>query len=153
MYYLFNFNLPLDFAAVWLRERLFQRSSELWSKPLHIPVAPTRECCIALFKSKINAIVRNEGDIIANTDDNFTVGPITASAKNSLLRLLPYILPVDSKKISLYRLVMEHGDFGIHNMSITLDANSLPLVTSMDDWQTGYILPAILSKSIDEGML
>lgn len=142
---MFNLNLPLDFAAVWLRERLFQRPSERRIKPLHTPVAPTRECCIALFESKINAIIRNQGDIIGYADDNFTVGPITAAAKQSLLRLIPYILPADSDKTFLYRLVLEHGDFGIHNMSIALDANSRPLVASVYDWETGCILPAILS--------
>ena len=56
-------------------------------------------------------------------------------------------MPAASDKTFLYRLVLEHGDFGIHNMSIALDANSRPLVTYVYDWETGCILPAILSDS------
>jgi hypothetical protein len=77
-------------------------------------------------------------------DDNATVGPVAAAAKQSLLQLIPHIIPLhDDGK--LYRLVLEHGDFGIHNMSITEDANGLPLVTSVFDWETACIVPAILS--------
>jgi hypothetical protein len=78
-------------------------------------------------------------------DDNNTVGPIAAAAKQSLLCLIPHIMPMDNDENSLYRLVLEHGDFGIHNMSITMDDNGLPLVTSLYDWETGSIVPAILS--------
>jgi hypothetical protein len=81
-------------------------------------------------------------------DDNNTVGPIAAAAKQSLLRLIPYIMPVDNDQASLYRLVLDHGDFGIHNMSIVMDANSQPLVTSLYDWETGCIIPAILSDPL-----
>ena len=81
-------------------------------------------------------------------DDNNTVGPIAAAAKQSLLRLIPHIMPTDDDENSLYRLVLEHGDFGIHNMSITMDDNSLPLVTSLYDWETGSIVPAILSDPL-----
>lgn len=127
---MFNFNLPLDFAAAWLRERLFEQKP----KSLPIPVAPTREFCVALFTSKIEATIGNIGDMIGWEDDNNTVGPIAAAAKQSLLRLIPHIMPADSDQTSLYRLVLEHGDFGIHNMSITMDANGQPLVTSLYDW-------------------
>ena len=78
-------------------------------------------------------------------DDNYTVTPIVAAAKRSLLRVLPYILPADSRPPTLYRLVLEHGDFGIHNMSITFDDDQNPLVTSLYDWEAGNIVPAILS--------
>ncbi|KAI9866787.1 MAG: hypothetical protein M1813_000729 [Trichoglossum hirsutum] len=141
---LFNFNLSLDFAAVWLRERLFEQKP----KSLPIPVAPTREFCVALFTSKIEATIGNIGDMIGWEDDNNTVGPIAAAAKQSLLRLIPHIMPADSDQTSLYRLVLEHGDFGIHNMSITMDANGQPLMTSLYDWETGCIVPAILSDPL-----
>jgi hypothetical protein len=49
---------------------------------------------------------------------------------------------------SLYRLILEHGDFGIHNTSITRDANGKPLVTSLYDWETGCIVPALLSDTL-----
>lgn len=137
---LFNFNLPLEFASLWLRERLFEQKP----RSFPIPVAPTREFCFALLTSKVEATIRNIGDMIGWEDDNNTVGPITVAAKQSLLRLIPHIVPLDSDE-ALYRLVLDHGDFGIHNMSITVDANGLPLVTSLYDWETGSIVPAILS--------
>lgn len=55
--------------------------------------------------------------------ENVTAGPIAAL----LLRLTPHIIPTDT---SLYRLVLEHGYFGIHNMSITMDTNGQPPVNS-----------------------
>jgi len=112
---------------------------------LPIPVAPTREFCVALFMSKIEATIKNIGDMIGWESDNVTVGPIAAAAKQSLLRLIPHITPADNDQPSLYSLVLDHGDFGIHNMSITVDANGQPLITSLYDWETGCIVPAILS--------
>ena len=54
-------------------------------------------------------------------------------------------MPADSDQDSFYRLVLDHWDFGIHNMSITTDVNGQPLVTSIYDWETGCIMPALLS--------
>lgn len=81
-------------------------------------------------------------------DDNNTVGPIAAVAKQSLLRLIPHIMHADNSQASLYRLVLDHGDFGIHNMSISIDSDGKPVVTSLYDWETGYIVPAILSDPL-----
>ncbi|EPE06693.1 3-hydroxybutyryl- dehydratase [Ophiostoma piceae UAMH 11346] len=141
---LFNFATPLDFAADWLRERLFeQKPSEL---PL--PVAPTRDFCVSLFMSKIEATIRNVGDMIGWEDDGNVVGPEAAAAKQSLLRVIPFILPDKGDQSALYRLVLEHGDFGIHNMSTAMDASGVPRVTSLYDWETGCIVPAILSDPL-----
>ena len=57
-------------------------------------------------------------------------------------------MPGDGDQTSLYRLVLDHGDFGIHNMSITIDKNGQPLMTSLYNWETGYIVPAILSDPL-----
>lgn len=80
--------------------------------------------------------------------DNVTVGPVAVTAKQSLLRIIPHIMPAESDQTSLYRLVLEHRDFGIHNMSITRDANGQPRVTSLFDWESGCIVPAILSDPL-----
>ena len=88
------------------------------------------------------------GDVIGWKDDNNTVGPIAVAAKQSLLRLIPHIIPTDSGETSLYRLVLDHGDFGVHNMSITMNASGLPLMTSLYDWETGCIVPGILSNPV-----
>ncbi|KAJ3483200.1 hypothetical protein NLG97_g7363 [Lecanicillium saksenae] len=141
---LFNFRLPLDFATHWFSERLFEH------KPAALPVAPapTREFCLGLFTSKIEATIKNEGDMIGWEDDHETVGPVAAAAKQSLLRIIPHILPKDGNNAALYRLVLEHGDFGIHNMSIKMGADSQPQITSLYDWETGCIAPVILSDPL-----
>jgi len=48
--------------------------------------------------------------------------PIAVAAKQSLLRL---IIPTDSE---LYCLVLDHDDFGIHNMLITWMQTVYPLL-------------------------
>ena len=73
-------------------------------------------------------------------DDIASVGPIAAAAKQSLIRLIPHIIPLHDDGKGLYRLVLEHGDFGVHNMPITENANGLPLVTSVYDWETACIV-------------
>jgi hypothetical protein len=113
---LFNYQLPFDFAATWLRERLFEQKP----KSFPIPVAPTRAFCVALFTTKIEATIRNIGDMIGWESDNNTVGPIAVAAKKSLLRFIPHMLPANGIETSLYRLVLDHGDFGIHNMLINI---------------------------------
>lgn len=137
----------MDFAARWLRERLFAQRPDSFP----IPVAPTRDFALALLTSKIEATIKNVGDMIGWEDDHEVVGPIAAAAKHSMLRLLPQILPVGSHgqlESALYRLVLEHGDFGIHNMSIARAADGDPFVTSVYDWETGCIVPAILSDPL-----
>lgn len=81
-------------------------------------------------------------------DDDNRVGPIVAAAKKSLLRLIPHIMPKGDDNMDLYRFVLDHGDFGIHNMLIAMDKNNQPLVTSLFDWETGHIVPAILSDPL-----
>lgn len=58
--------------------------------------------------------------------NNNTVGPVLVAAKQSFLRLISHIMAPDSNQIFLYRLVLDHLDFGIHNMSTALDANGQP---------------------------
>ncbi|KAF2235559.1 hypothetical protein EV356DRAFT_523083 [Viridothelium virens] len=136
---LFNFTPPLEFAAKWFLARLFDQKPE----SLPVPVAPTRHFCIELFVSKIHATIKSVGDMIGWEDDHQVVGPVAAAAKQSLLRLIPHIMPPETtKKPTIYRLVLDHGDFGIHNMSITADDYR---VTSVFDWETECIVPAILS--------
>ena len=53
------------------------------------------------------------------------------------------MLETDDRSPDFYRLVLEHGDFGIHNISITKEENMK--ITSLYDWETGCIVPALLS--------
>ncbi|KAK3360798.1 3-hydroxybutyryl-CoA dehydratase [Lasiosphaeria ovina] len=134
---LFNYNPPPDFCSTWLLERLY----------LPVAVAPTRDFCVSLFTSKIEATIRNIGDTIGGVDDGNTVGPVALAAKQSLLRLIPHILPYGDEAV-LYRLVLDHDDFGIRNMSIATDADGTPRVTSLRDWETGCVVPALLSDPL-----
>jgi hypothetical protein len=72
--------------------------------------------------------------------------PLRRRQSKSLLQLIPHMTPLDDDEKGLYRLVLEHCDFGIHNMSI----DGLPLVTSVydSDWETGCIVPAKLSDPL-----
>ncbi|KAF7197590.1 hypothetical protein HII31_01093 [Pseudocercospora fuligena] len=137
---LFKFDLPFQFFTQHLRDRLFEQQPDAFP----VPVAPTRDFCVAMFTSKVEATIRNIGDMIGWESDNNTVGPIAFAAKQSLLNLIPNILPEeDSSHACLYRLVLDHGDFGIHNMTI----DERPKITSLFDWETGSIVPAILSDT------
>ena len=80
-------------------------------------------------------VIKNEGVPIGWESDHAFTGPIAVAAKQSLLRLIPLILPADD---SLYHFVLEHGDYGIHNMSIIPEVQT---VTSLYDWETGHIVP------------
>ena len=99
-----------------------------------------------MFASRITATIREEGDTIGWEDHHNTVGPVALKAKQFLLRFITHMLPADAdEEASLYRILLDHGDFGTHNMSITVDATSQPCITSLYDWATGNIVPAILS--------
>lgn len=98
-----------------------------------------------MLKSKIRATIGNKGDIIGWPDGKEVVGSIALAAKHSLIRAIPYIMPLEDSSSSLYRFVLEHGNFGIHHTSIAIDANLDPQVTSLYDWQEACIVPALLS--------
>ncbi|KAJ5273311.1 hypothetical protein N7478_008436 [Penicillium angulare] len=115
---------------------------------LSLPVAPTREFWAHVIESKINATMRNEGDMIGWEDDNETVGPVALAAKGSLLRALPHIMPLEHTDQCLCRFVLENGDFGIHNTTVKKLPSERALVTSLYDWETGCIAPAILSDPL-----
>ena len=92
-----------------------------------------------VLEAKIKATIRNEGGMIGWESDEETVGPRALAAKESLLRAIPYLLPPDAPEASLYRLVLEHGDFGIYNTTITKQESGEPLLTSLFDWETACI--------------
>ncbi|KAJ5761134.1 hypothetical protein N7520_008290 [Penicillium odoratum] len=116
------------------------------SERLTLPVSPTREFWMHVIESKINATIRNEGEIIGWEDDNETVGPVALVAKASLYESsLISLIPLEHDDQSLYRLVLEHGDFGIHNTTINYVANEKPIVKSLYHWESGCTVPAILS--------
>lgn len=113
-------------------------------KNISCPIAPNRSFACAFLIAKIEEMIGKEGDPIGWPDDPHVVGPLALAAKSSLLRFIPLVMPLDSADThGFYRLVLEHGDFGIHNMTITEGEH--PEVTSLFDWDTAHIVPAILS--------
>lgn len=98
-----------------------------------------------VMTSKIEATIGQVGDMIGWEDDNETVGPIALAAKQSLLNAIPHIMPPEGSSPYLYRFVLEHGDFGIHNATVKINSDGTPTATSIFDWETACIWPALLS--------
>ncbi|KAJ6591173.1 hypothetical protein DFH09DRAFT_1420151 [Mycena vulgaris] len=134
---LFRLDVPLDFVKLWL--------PQCPPNPNVLPgdIEPGRNLAIHFLASKVEEVIKNEGDVIGWEPDHNVVGPIAANAEQSVLRLIPVILPVDENQGGSYRLVLEHGNFGIHNMSVT-EANTR-IVTSVHARETGHIVPASCS--------
>lgn len=139
---LFNFNPSRAFISRFLAERIPH-----FSTPIHLstPITPTRDFCIALLKAKIEATITNLGDPIGWPTDNNVVGPFAAAAKQSLLRLVPFLLPPETRHGTFYRPVIDHGDYGMWNMTSTIDENGKPLITSLFGWDMSSVVPAIFS--------
>ena len=135
--------MPHGFITKWLLPRIFP----FMPAKLPLEIAPTREFWTAVFQAKIEATIGESGDMIGWESDNNTVGPKALKAKQSLLEFIPHILPTRHDDATLYRFVLEHDDFGIHNMAIAVDAQG-PRVTSLYDWETGCIVPAILADPL-----
>lgn len=97
---------------------------------------------------KLRNLIKEEGDLIGWEEENLRVGPKAAAAKTSILRLIPRILPPEGVGSDdgpdLYRLVLRHNDFGVHNISTLVDVDGQVHITSVFDWETGNILPIIL---------
>jgi hypothetical protein len=141
---LFNFAVPDELAQNFLHDRVF----DFKPTKLTVPVAPTREFWMHVLATKIEETIRNPGDMIGWEDDEETVGPVASPAKQSLLGALPSILPPEVAGVRLYLHVLEHGDYGIHNTSISTLPDGSPLVTSLFDWETACIAPALLADPL-----
>lgn len=98
-----------------------------------------------MLKAKVEGLIGDIGDRIGWEEDNLTVGPRAFAAKQSLLCLIPLVLPEGDEEV-LYRFVLQHDDFGIHNMSFDVDEAGEIRLTSVYDWETGCILPIILTE-------
>ncbi|KAJ7475227.1 hypothetical protein B0H11DRAFT_1918200 [Mycena galericulata] len=136
---LFSLALPMDFVISWLPR------CPPSAKSMKTPIAPTRDFAIAFLTAKIEEMIPNEVRTVGWAEDHTVVGPHASRARKSLLRLVPLIMPMppegDHHDVSgFYRLVL---DFGTHNMAVTDTAP--PKLTSLYDWETAHIVPAILS--------
>lgn len=141
---LLNQPLAPDFVTERLLWGTFQ-PVEWAPKELPSPITATRNCCLELFRARIQSIIKNEGDIIGFSDSPYKVGSRLLAAKQTLLRVLPHILPEGDDRL-LYRFVLQQDDLGLHNMSIFVGESGKVTVTSVYDWETANIVPVILSE-------
>ncbi|KAF3762250.1 hypothetical protein M406DRAFT_263472 [Cryphonectria parasitica EP155] len=141
---LLHFQLPPSFSEDWLLPRIMFVPAAL---DFPHTVTPTRDFCIALLQSAVEAVFKNK--VICKTPGKDTIDPKLLAAKQSILRFIPSILPAqrhDEENLDYYRFVLQHDDYGIHNMSIWLDEEGRVGITSVYDWETGCIVPLILSE-------
>ncbi len=136
---LFNFDPPSESYPTWHLPRLFEQ------KPPQppVPVTPTREYCLSLFEAQIKAIINDK--VTPKSEYTETTKEVVSASAHHLLSL-QWLLPTEwHDNQYLYRLVLDHGDYGGHNMSITTTDDGLPQIASIYGWEMGYIVPAILS--------
>lgn len=109
-----------------------------------VPVG-NRDFCAAILKAKVEGLIGNQGNRIRREEDKLTVGPPAAAAKQSLLRLIPLILPEGDQEI-LYRLVLQHDDFGLHSIPTDVEEAGELRLASVYDWEAGCIIPVTLTE-------
>ena len=129
---------------------MWERSLGGANKTYPVAVEPTRDFCIALLNAKIEATIGVRCPSVNPEKGYIFKSPILESARKALLRLVPRVLPKSTWNLGesdLYRFVLDHGDFGMHNMTITKDEQDQPCITSVYDWEGGRIVPAILSEA------
>lgn len=140
---LLNQPLALQFVTKLLLWGTFQPVE--WA-PKELPsITPTRSFCAELFRARIEAIIGDEGDTIGFSESGYKVGERLLAAKQTLLRVIPHILPEGEDSL-LYRFVLQHDDLGLHNLCIFMDESGQMAVTSIYDWETANIVPVILSE-------
>jgi hypothetical protein len=141
---LFNFQLPNDFVARYLGQRLdFTHPRSVPS-----PVEGKRWFWESIMVEEIKAIIKNEGDAIEWYPYNEIAGPEALNAKESLLRALPYILSPETSA-GRYRFVLE-PEFAVENITIHIGQDGRPRVTSIFDLGRAKIKPAMLVEPIVE---
>lgn len=107
------------------------------------PVEPTRDFCARLLTAQIEGLAREAEDTWKDHQE-FERGQFSA-AKTALLGRIIEVLPEDEAgDQGVYRLVLQHGDFGIHNMTVSVE-DEVAKITSLYDWETGCVVPAILA--------
>lgn len=111
-----------------------------------VPVG-NRDFCVAILKAEVEGLIGSQGNRIGWEEGKLTVDPLAAAAKQSLLRLMPLILPEGDQEV-LYRLVLQHDDFGLHNISIDVEEAVQLSLTSVYHWEAGCIIPATLTETL-----
>ena len=136
---------PLTLVSTWLLDRIFGSDLDLCP----VVIQPTRDFCMALLAAKIECTFRRCLGRFASRHEYNPARARLSAARDLLLRLVPRVLPRTRKGLDeamLYRFVLDHGDFGIHNMTIAKDAQDDPYISSVYDWEAGAIVPALFSE-------
>lgn len=165
-----NLELPSAFISRWIMWRAFQPAGAALvpSQLLPAPIGGSRDFCISMFTARVEALIKNEGHVVVvvgregedqdpdrHQDHALVSSPRAlrlAAAKHSILRFLPHMLPPEegggdgAEGRGFYRLVLQHDDYGIHNMSILVDDGQQVSITSVFDWESASIVPVILSE-------
>lgn len=112
-------------------------------------ILPTREFWLAEISWRICHLIRNLGHRIGwESDNDFVTAPVLES-KATILEALSYIMPPELPDNSLYRFVLEHEDYGLHNiLAEEQEDDGVPRITALFDWDTACIWPALLSNPL-----
>ncbi|KYK56479.1 hypothetical protein DCS_03479 [Drechmeria coniospora] len=142
---LFMYNPPSPFCRRWLVSRVLGDEPQVYE----LIVEPTRDFCFALVAARIyNTFVYLQKKLSGQPELRFAY-PLS-TVENCLLQLLPIFMPKvgsEEDERKLYRLVLDHGDFGMHNMTIVRDHQLCRTeITSVYDWEAATIVPAVLSE-------
>ncbi|KAM4057244.1 3-hydroxybutyryl-CoA dehydratase [Hirsutella rhossiliensis] len=137
---LFQYRLPAEYASTWLPVRITEHQQNYVSQR---EVTPTRDFCASLLHTRIEAALSRLALRLPH------LAPRALLVRQDLDWLVPRVLPQAGNGLSetaLYRFVLDHGDFGIHNMTIATDDHGRPYITSVYDWEAASIVPALLSE-------
>lgn len=137
---LFQYRLPAEYASTWLPVRISEHQQNY---VVQREVAPTRDFCRDLLHARIELALSRLALRLPQ------LAPRAAILRQDLDWLVPRVLPHAGNGLSetaLYRFVLDHGDFGIHNMTIATDEQGKPYITSVYDWEAATIVPALLSE-------
>lgn len=132
---LLNQPLAPEFMTKWLLWGTFQ-PVELAPKELP-PITPDSELLHRVVPGQNRSHNRKRSSASVTRLAKWATH--SSQRNRPLLRVIPYILPkVDGE--SLYRLVLQHDDLRLHNMSIFVNGSGQATVTSIYDWQTANIV-------------
>ena len=127
---LFKFELPRDFSSTWVVRRGFGRG-------FHFPntnLRASRQVCELMLRSKVQDALRHRESM--QPFINHPHLDLLDSLIKALEELVPHLLPNPSSEedeSTLYRFVLDHGDFGIHNMTISQTDTDDMRITSVFD--------------------
>lgn len=142
---LYKFDPPFPFASMWMLRRAFGSGKGAAA----LGTVASRRVCKVLLVDLVQETFGRLRCGMADGEESPVLGTRLSAIELSLRKLVPRILPrssCKSQEVATYRLVLDNGDFGIHNMTVLGEGEGAPHVTSVFDWEEGCIVPALLSQ-------